>query len=197
VTRWHPYYLAFWEEALKYRRNSPENGSAATTILRFPASYVLNLIGVSGEPVSPGTDFQELEGARTDPSFLTGSVQPITLRAVVTMLLNSLPPAELQEVGMLLPSAVSDEFAVPGDNENRSLQRMFPKEDLERFASPVLDSCPEVPLFFVHLGASQRSIVRDMEDQVRHSKAKRDLPSSKVHSASLDDYLKVWDLREG
>ena len=72
-----------------------------------------------------------------------------------------------------------------------------PWGDLGRIASPTLDSCFEIPLFFVHLGASQRSILRDMEDQVRHWKACRELGTSKVHTANVADYLKVWDLREG
>jgi hypothetical protein len=196
VTRRHPYYLLFWEEALRYRREAPGDRSDRT-ILGHAAVLMLGSIGVTGEPVGPETGFEELIEGHPDPTFLTGSVQPITFRAVVAMLINGLPPAERREVGLLLLSADADEFAVPGDNDNRDLQKRFALGDLTRLASPALDSCPEIPLFYIHLGASQRSIARDVEDQARRWKARRGLGSRKVHTANLDEYLKVWDLREG
>lgn len=69
--------------------------------------------------------------------------------------------------------------------------------DLHRINSPALASCPETPLFYVHLGASQRSIVRDMEDQVRAWKARRGEGKTQVQVAKIPDQLAAWDLREG
>jgi hypothetical protein len=113
------------------------------------------------------------------------------------MLINGLPPAERAVVGALLNNAGDIDYAEPGDDENRTIQKSLALAHLARISSAALDSCPDLPLFYVHLGASQRSISRDLEDQVRRWKKRRGLGSSKVHTAKLADYLKVWDLREG
>ena len=196
VTRRHPYYLVFWDEALRYRRESPGDHSDRA-LLGLAAVMILGSIGVTGEPVGPETDFDRLIGGHTDPAFLTGSVQPISFRAVVAMLISGLPPAEREAVGALLLTVDGDEFAVPGDDADRDLQKKLALGNLARFVSPALDSCPEIPLFYIHLGVSQRSIARDVEDQVRRWKARLGLGSSKVHTANLEEYLRVWDLREG
>jgi len=70
-------------------------------------------------------------------------------------------------------------------------------DELTRTPSPALDSVPVAPLFYLHLGASQRSLIRDAEDQIQRWKAKRGLGSSKVQTAKLTEHLRVWDLREG
>jgi hypothetical protein len=64
-------------------------------MLRYAAHLMLGAIGVTGEPVSPDTSFEQLGGESLDPAFLSGAVQPMTLRAVGTMLINALPPEEL------------------------------------------------------------------------------------------------------
>lgn len=197
VTRRHPYYLVFWQEALRYRREASSVDHSDRTLLGLAAVLMLGSIGVTGEPVGPETEFDKLIGDHIDPAFLTGSVQPISFRAIVAMLISGLPSAEREAVGSLLLTVDDDAFAVPGDNADRDLQRQFALENLMRFASSALDSCPEIPLFYIHLGASQRSIARDVEDQTRRWKERLGLGSSKLHTAKLDDYLRVWDLREG
>jgi hypothetical protein len=196
VTRRHPYYLMFWSNAALYHQNLLGD-TPAQRVLRQVASLMLGAIGVIGEPVSPATNFEELCDGNPDPAFLTGSVQPMTFRAIVAMLINGLPPAERAYVGALLTTGGDHEYAMPGDDDERTAQKWTSLHNLGRTPSPTLDSYPDVPLFYVHLGASQRSIVRDMEDQVRRWKRRRGFSSAKVHTANLEEYLKVWDLREG
>jgi hypothetical protein len=80
---------------------------------------VLSAFGVTGEPVSPATTFEELLANDTDPAFLVGSVQPMTLRSMVAMLINALPPAERAFVGSIFTTAGDYEYAVPGDDGSR------------------------------------------------------------------------------
>src|SRR3954470_6293930 len=133
VTRRHPYYLVFWNEALLYRQGTPGDESAQA-LLRHAAAMMLGSIGVTGEPVDPGTEFEKLIEGHPDPAFLTGSVQPITFRAVVAMLINGLPPAERAAVGALLMTADGDEYALPGDNDNRDLQKQLALGNLAQLA---------------------------------------------------------------
>lgn len=87
VTRRHPYYLIFWNEALRSRRDPPGADSAEAGH-RHVAMLILGSIGGFGEPVSPATDFPDLIAGAPDPAFLAGSVQPMTFRAVVAMLIH-------------------------------------------------------------------------------------------------------------
>lgn len=192
VTRRHPYYLTLWEEVKRYRRGQPDD-PPERKLYGYAATLVLGAIGVSGEPVSPATPFSELIGSGGDPAFLGGSVQPMTLRSVVAMLLTTLPPADRAFVGTLFLNSGMEEYHKDADPAMRSAEL----DMLFRTPSPALDSYPVAPLFYVHLGASQRAIVRDAEDQVRRWKARRGEKSSKVHTAKLAEYLRVWDLREG
>jgi hypothetical protein len=100
VTRRHPYYLVFWKDALRYRRNRPGD-HPAQVLLDHAAALILGSIGVTGEPVSPETRFEDLIGGDNDPAFLAGTVQPVTFRAVVAMLINGLSPAERGDIAYL------------------------------------------------------------------------------------------------
>lgn len=196
VTRRHPYYLAFWSQALLYRRNQlgdpPEQ-----RLLRWSAALILGAIGVTGEPVDPATSADALLGQHPDPAFLAGSVQPMTLRSVVAMLISALPPAERSFVGHLLSVSAEPEYAEAGDDTQATAQKRKAQALLARTPSTALDSCPDAPLFFVHVGASSRSITRDVQDQARRWKQRRGFGERRAHTDKLPTYLAVWDRREG
>ena len=196
VTRRHPYYLVFWRNALRYRQGEmgeePEH-----RMLRYAAHMMLGTIGVTGQPVSPDTSFDQLDDDSLDPAFLSGAVQPITLRTVATTLIHALPPAELAVLGALFMNAGSEEYSVEGDDDRRFAQKMKAVSQFVQIPSPALDSYPDSPLFYIHLGASQRTIVDDVENQVRRWKKRRGIGERRVHTDKLPLYLKVWDLREG
>jgi hypothetical protein len=196
VTRRNPYYLVFWAQARAFRR-AELSVHPAEGYLRYAAHLILAQIGVTGEPVSPETSGQELIGSDNAAlDFLTGTVQPVTFRGVVSMLLNGLPPVELEAVGDLLRAAGRGEYEVPEDAPP-DIQKKLASVELTRLISVNLDSFAEIPLFYVHLGASQNSILRDTGEQVRRWKKRRGLGSPKVQAEKIDLYLKVWDLREG
>lgn len=196
VTRRHPYYLAFWQNALLYRQNILGD-DPAQALLRHAALFMLGAIGVTGKPVNPEVSFEHLLEGDCDPAFMSGSVQPMSFRSVVAMLINGLPPAERAVVGSLLVTGGDAEYAVAGDDLDGPFQKRRALGHLACLNSPALDSFPEIPLFYVHLGASQRSIVRDMEDQVHRWKKRRKLGSAQIHTGKLSNYLSIWDLREG
>ncbi len=47
------------------------------------------------------------------------------------------------------------------------------------------------------MGASQRTIVKDVEEQTRRWKKRLGIAEHRVHTGKLAKYLEVWDLREG
>jgi hypothetical protein len=54
-----------------------------------------------------------------------------------------------------------------------------------------------MPFWYVHVEASQRRIQKDMERLVRAWKARRESPKRRLRKKKLDEYLQVWDAREG
>ncbi|MCH8044526.1 MAG: hypothetical protein IID44_12490 [Planctomycetes bacterium] len=184
VTRRHPYYLVFWCEARLYHQremgSDPEQG-----FLRHAAMLMLGLIGVNGEPVSPGTSFEDLGGCKIDPAFLSGAVQPMTLQAVSVMLINSLPPAERAVLGAILTTSGESEYAIVGDDAARSEQKRQALGRLAQMSSGALDSYPDAPLFYIHLGASLRSIERDLKNVVQRRKQRQGITERRVHTKKL------------
>ena len=190
--RRHPYYLVFWSDAHQYRQGAMAD-NLAQSLLRYAALLVLSSIGVTGDPVPPQTSFEEI-GA--DPAFLSGAIQPMTLRGFATILIQTLPEAERVVLAAILRTSSNDEYAVDDDDENRTMQKQRAVYELARIPSPAFDSYPEA-LYYIHMGASQRAIVRDIQAEVRRWKQQRGIVERRVPTRNLQSYLDVWDQREG
>jgi hypothetical protein len=192
-TRRHPYYLLFWRDACSYWH--PE-----TTIdhdfaeKAFIAFRMLQLIGVVGEPADPAKAFDQLSDY--DPTLIRGSMQPMTLRHMVDILIAALPASELCAISHVLNVAGNSEFAIDDDTD-LSRQKYSARTLLMRICSQQLDSFPICPLYYIHMDASQRRIVEDVESQVRHWKARRNIPDRRPRVNEFEDYLRIWDAREG
>jgi len=192
-TRRHPYYQLSWQIARKYRRNEFAPGSIEND-MGLVAMHLLGIIGVTGMPADPTLSFEEL--GDTDPSLLSGSVQPMTLRNMLTLLIRALSPKELETVRAILEVAFNPEYAIEGDEE-LTLQKRKAQLYLTQIASSRFDSYPDIPLYYIHLDASQRRIREDVEELVRRWKHRRQIPERRIHIQEFKNYLAVWDLREG
>jgi hypothetical protein len=62
---------------------------------------------------------------------------------------------------------------------------------------PALDGFPPAPVISVNVNAPQRIILQAVEELVRQWKKERDIPERRRRDDKLEDYLAVWDLREG
>jgi hypothetical protein len=158
------------------------------------AMYLLGMIGVTGEPPDPAISFDDL--GDLDPALLSGSIQPMTIRNMISILVAALPTAELQVLRAILDAAVHPDYAIQGDND-QTLQKRMAQGHLMRLSSAILDSYPDAPLYYIHLDASQRRIVEDVEVFIRRWKERRKIPERRTRIQDFADYLKVWDLREG
>jgi hypothetical protein len=192
-TRRHPYYLLLWRLARGYRRSE----FAADSDERqngLVAMYLLGLIGVTGEPEDPACAFEEL--GDVDPAFLSGSVQPMTIRNIICILISQLPRAELECLRAVLDVAIDPEYAVAGDSD-ATLQKRKASSYLMQVASQLFDSYADAPLYYIHLDSSQRRIVDDVETFIRRWKERRNIPERRTRIQEFPDYLRVWDMREG
>ena len=192
-TRRHPYYLLLWQAARSYRRKELPRGTLEIED-GLASMYLLGMIGVTGEPPDPSSSFESL--GDLDPAFLSGAVQPMTVRNMITLLVQALPPAELQLLRAVLDVAVNPAYAIAGDSD-LNLQKQKAHAHLAQLSSPIFDSYPDCPLYYIHLDASQRRIVDDVEVHVRSWKARRNIPERRSRIQNLSAYLSVWDLHEG
>jgi hypothetical protein len=192
-TRRHPYYLLCWRDARAFLRGEvpPDSAQFETG---FVANLLLGMIGVTGEPQDPALDFGAL--GDFDLAFLSGTLQPLTVRAMIIGIVCQIAPAELRVISGILETLWSDEYAIPGD-EDRRLRILRAQQMITRLASPLLDSCPVLPLYHIHMEASQRRIVEDVESVVSRWKKQRGIKEQRVHIDKLPEYLKIWDAREG
>jgi hypothetical protein len=195
ATRRHPYYLTFWQEAARYRAD--EEVESAERLLLQAAHLMLGAIGAFGLPINPGTNFEELDDGSLDPAFLSGAVQPISMRVIASMLMRNMPTEELAVLGAFFMNAAGADYEVEGDDDNQSLQKLNAITHLDRIYSPFLDSYADIPFFYMHIEASQRTITQDVESHARRWKARQNIAEKRVHAIKLPQYLEVWDLREG
>ena len=192
-TRRHPYYLLLWQLAHSYRDRDPSVDPQDG----YAAYLALGEIGVTGEPQDPSMDFEQLDDARMTRDFLSGAVQPMTLRAQAALLLNMLPPSNLVELGTLMRTIGLQMQEIGEEQSALDTQRRLASVYLSQMVSPALDGLPQAPLYYIHLETSQRQIVADLERQVNHWKSVRGIPQRRRRTEKLDEYLEVWDRREG
>lgn len=189
VTRRHPSYQIGWTQALDHHLDAPLQFPAQQWI-RQAAVAMLAAIGVSGKPPAPTTQFEEL-GDFADASWLSSSVEPITLRGLATLLVAALPKETAATLGMAF-------LEVACENKEGEAPKVWQAIDtLTRSEKPGLDQFIDEPIVAINPAASARQVTSDIQDLLRRWKAERGLGEKRDRSDKYDDYLRVWDLREG
>jgi hypothetical protein len=190
VSRRHPYYQIFWKTASQYHRREPVV-SPDDELLRLGAITWLSAIGISADPPDPRTPFAALEADQLKPAWLSGAVHPITFRKMASLLLAVLPKDTLGDLSNLLiaaslPDAPND---IPG--------RIAALQDLQRVEDEHLDRYPDEPLVSVNPGSSERQITEAIHALLQEWKEERGLSDQRVRLDKFEEYLDVWDRREG
>jgi len=196
VTRRHPYYQLFWKEAARYLRGDSDADPLAR-VNNVCSHVILGAIGVTGVPPDPALAFEELGAAADDPALLTGSLQPQTFRTTALLLLANLPPSERALLGALMTDTANAETGRADPALPTTVGMHEATQILLKHESAAFDSYPVAPLFYIHVGASQNSFVEDAKRQFAIWRAKGGIESVKVQLSKVEEYLKIWDLREG
>ena len=190
VTRRNPYYYVWWKAARAEHRKdviaSPEDG-----LLRQAAVPILGMIGVSGEPPDPATPFAALGADELEHGWLTGAVHPVSLRGLAAILLAGLPKESLGQLGMIFLEAACD------DVENRPPRMIESMQRLTTETWPGLDDYPNEPFVSINPAASERKIGEAIDQLLKQWKGERGLDERRERTDKYEEYLQVWDLREG
>lgn len=189
-TRRHPYYLAFWRPVRESREQLSTD--AAIRFAQQAASLILAAINVGPSvlPPDPQDEFATLGMNTIGDGWEGGAVAPAMFRTMACTLLLALPKAERAQLGRLLNESA--------EYDSRDATKMAPIfQQLAALPGEVWKRFPDVPLISINLQASQRAITEAVETLVRRWKLERAITETRRRDDKLEEYLAVWDLREG
>ena len=190
VTRRNPHYYAWWKLArAEHRRETL--GAPEDVLLRQAAIPILGMIGVSGEPPDPATSFDALGADELERGWLSGAVHPVSMRGLSAILLAGLPKQTLGQLGMIFLTAACDDL---DGQPPKSIEAM---QLLTTQTWPGLDDFPDEPFVSINPAASERKIGEAIDQLLKQWKDQRGLDERRERVDKYDEYLQVWDLREG
>jgi hypothetical protein len=189
-TRRHPYYLQFWQSARELReRPSTDEVNRA---LQEAASLILAAVNVAENvsPPDPRDEFEMLGADVIGSAWEGGAIAPATIRTLAFILLGVLPKDERAQFGRLLCDSAAYEWSDKAQT-NSFLKR------LASLPGDIWKSQPDAPIVSFNLQAPQRAITEAVEKLVRRWKQEQGIPETRRRDDKFEEYLAVWDLREG
>jgi hypothetical protein len=183
-TRRHPYYPNFWRVA----RKSSLGADPRIQLMNEAARIILGGIGFTGEPVDPATSHESLGMDQLPTAWIDGAVAPLNLRGFVAVLL-ALPPSTRMEIGNFLAESALGSNDLP--------DRFKAQRRLAELVAPELDQYPDVAMISVNLHAADRTILSAVRALLKGWRPKFNVRATRRRDDRLEDYLRVWDLREG
>jgi len=187
VTRRHPYYVRFWKLAHKHYADPGTDPTDQS--LQASAALILQAIGVGGDPPPPSASAEALGATTMSKGWKSGAVAPVTLRGLVGLLVTELPADARAAVGQLLIATAASDPTPAASYEALAA--------LHQIDHPVLDSLPNRAVVGINIQAPQRVILEALEHLVRQWKQQQAIPEKRRRDDKLEEYLKVWDMREG
>jgi hypothetical protein len=185
-TRRHPYYQMFWDPS-EISDGFPQSLVEA---VKETAELILTNIGVNSNGPSPAINWSELQLDDSWSAWTSGALSRIKVRSLVAMLATMLSQDALKVVSTLLWEASSlDESDVEGSYSliKRLAQDEFPQFD---------DYLPDL-LVAISPSASEAKIAEAVKSIVKDYREEYDISPGRLRTDKFDQYLEVWDLREG
>jgi hypothetical protein len=151
---------------------------------------MLQQINFTGDPLPPENGLETLDDEKLASFWMGGAISPIRVRTLVTNMFGCLPPETLRAVGEILLRASEIDRKDPP-------QTYLFVQDITQGKYPHFDDMFPELMININLHAPQRAIVRAVEDLVRSSKEKLGISETRRRDDRIDEYLAVWDMREG
>jgi hypothetical protein len=202
-TRRHPYYLqyqvlaAFHASFPKTSAEALEMGDVWRKAER--AAAILRSLGRTGPYIDPSVDGRNMANIpHNNPPFSNPSAHPVSPRHLVACLLR-LPRQTRKAVARILTGegweTDSNQAKLTPEEEMAGLAALnrlgFENDDL------TLDR-PIPDMLAISAVGSEKGVMDAVRLQLQHLKSKLDLSEQRrLSEDQLDEYLQVWDLREG
>jgi hypothetical protein len=193
VTRRHPYYLQYWQRAHEHRAGMTVD--PVDRQIGEIATLILLSIGVSGDPPPPDSQADALGSDQLAAAWRGGAVGPLTYRGLSMLLLVTLPPQTRRVISQLLQESA------PADGDESETQdlayRYRAAAKLRDSKDPEFDKFPNRPILGINIHAPINAVLQAMEQMLRQWKTQEGVPPRRRRDDKYEDYLQVWDLREG
>jgi hypothetical protein len=203
-SRRHPYYLQYQVLAAFYagfpKATAEAIGLGDVWRKAECAAATLRNLGCTGPYIDPSHDGRKMTCVpHNHPPFSNPSAHPVSLRDLAICLLLRLPKEKRRAVGRIL---TGEGWEVEGNPTEGTLEGLaagvaalkrfdFEKDDL------TLDR-PIPDLLNISPAASEKGVMDAVRSILRQLKLQLNLPDQRrLPEAQLDEYLQVWDLREG
>lgn len=184
--RRHPYYEMFWRSVHPFPGLDDESAS----LTRQGGALVLAAINVSTDTVAPSTEWAEIEPRVRNPLIAPSAISRVNLRKLVVGMMGTLSREQKQLVAEIMRR--SAEIDDPGSADSYELL-----QDVIHGDHPNLEAhLPEL-MVKIRPRASDESISSAIRDIAQRFRRENDIQLSRLRVDRFDDYLKVWDLREG
>jgi hypothetical protein len=188
VTRRHPYYLLFWEWASAVN----EGESEADQLLRQAAHLILMAINFVGPPQPPSKSAADLGITAQSGAYREGAVSRVTLRSLVAILVSPLFPSETKRtIADLLSQSCDIDAGTPSETAYALIR------NVSQGAHPHFDDWLPELIVAINPQAPGRAAASAVEQIIRSYKEEREIPEQRRREDKIDDYLTIWDLREG
>ncbi|WP_417390481.1 hypothetical protein [Gimesia sp.] len=184
VTRRHPIYQNFWNDVSLVYATDPQEQQYRRE-MGAARDALLALIGFSGSPISPATEFHKL-APESLPSFMSGTVHPISFRGLAGLLLAYLPRDIIQQIAEL--------FQLDSSNDESQIESLLRLREIQ---APILDQYPDELILSVSPTASVRNLNDDIGTAIDNFRNQRNITPRRNREDLYPSYLQVWDLREG
>lgn len=192
VTRRHPSYITNWtKRSFAYLGLSEEKERILDEKMEGIRELTLYGIGVSGVPVDPAIEFDQLDDETLDSAWLSGAVHPISLRGIVNLLINFLPKETLAPVCLAMMTASRE------DQEGAEPFKLQALRELQQIDHEALNSFPDEPFVSINPAASGRQTKEALNSLSKTWKEERGLEETRNRSKKHEEYLEIWNLREG
>jgi hypothetical protein len=191
VTRRHPTYVTYWKLHVQSLDLPQDVEEQLTKDLEQLSRVFLAAIGVSGPTIDPSIEFDQLDEGSMNAAWLSGAVHPITLRGLAGLLIAFLPKDVVGDVGIALMEACREDKEGIEPYQSQALGKLY---QLEHEA---LDSYPNEPIVSVNPASSARQVKDALDSLLKSWKAERGLSDQRDRSEKHEQYLDIWDQREG
>jgi hypothetical protein len=196
-TRRHPYYLCYQPLAALYWAFA---GGEAQALIRRElwgkaekAAAVLRDLGRLGPYLHPSHDGRKMTFLpHNHPPFSNPSAHPVSYRTLIAALLLNLPKETRKEVGSFL---AGESWQAEGTSAGEAVAAQL--ASLGRIDAPMLDR-PIPDLLAISPVGSEKGVMDAVRLVLQRLKTQFNIPDQRrISDAQLDEYLEVWDLREG
>ena len=186
-TRRNPLYLMFWNAAQQVDGLSPEQ----KCLVHDAVKLILLQIGVTDTPRSPALRADELDAEEIESIWRDGAIAPMPIRGLVNFLVGHTLADDTKKtiVDLLLRSL--------------DLSPDDPQANFDLITAVNNTANPQFDLYLPNLAvtinphAPQRAIANAIDQIVRAHKKEYRIPEKRRRDDKLDEYLTVWDAREG